>query len=88
MESEGGVNSNRSQGTLDKKNPPGSDGLRNTEIRDNPGRRRRIMAGRNLNKAGATYSLSVNQYHRSEELNYRVRNGNGCGLLALGTRKF
>jgi hypothetical protein len=33
-------------------------------------------------------TLSVfNQYHRHEELNYRVRNGNGCDPLTLGTHR-
>jgi len=61
------------------KNPPGLRGLRNLFS----GWRPRILAGCNLNKAGATYSLSVNQYHRRKELNYRVRNGNGCGLFTF-----
>jgi hypothetical protein len=39
-------------------------------------------------QAGTPYSLGCGQYHRCEELNYRVRNGNGCFLSTLGTRNF
>ncbi len=41
-----------------------------------------------LISAGTTYSLGGSQYHRREEIYYRVRNGNGCGLSTIGTRKF
>ena len=41
-----------------------------------------------LISAGTTYSLGGSQYHRREEIYYRVRNGNGCGLFTMSTRKF
>ena len=46
----------------------------------------RVTGGSNQ-KAGAAYSLGCSQYHRREELNYRVRNGNGCDLSTVSTPK-
>src|SRR6267143_5929143 len=40
-----------------------------------------------VNQKRALPTLSAfGQYHRREELNYRVRNGNGCCLFTVGTR--
>ena len=41
-------------------------------------------------KPGSTYfsSPSPDKYHRRYKLNFRIRNGNGCDLIAIPTRNF
>jgi hypothetical protein len=38
-------------------------------------------------KNGRRLLSRVDQYHRREELDFRVRNGNGYGLNTIGTRR-
>lgn len=35
-----------------------------------------------------TYSRGLTHYHRRRELNFRVRNGNGCDPSTMVTQKF